>query len=820
MNLLSTGDTASVASASAIPPAAPISTAPISTQRSQGLSQGVRARLPVQDILAEELKLAPQHVHNALELFEEGATVPFIARYRKERTGEMNEIVLRALFDRYEYLLELEDRKQTVLDSIQQQGKLTDELRAKIENCLQKNELEDLYLPFKPKRRTRAAIAREKGLEPLAEAILAMNAPDAPQTPLLLLAEGFVSAKKEVASAEDALRGASDIIAEIIAEKAELRAALRSHILNNAVIASSIDSEKYPEGTTKYEMYRSYSAPLKSVAAHNMLALRRGEAEEILTLTIQFDEEYALAYLESKEIHTAHHETADFLKKTVRDAFARLMKFTLIGEVRLEKKKEADAASIAAFGENLRNVLLASPAGMKPTLGIDPGFRTGCKVAAVDKTGKFLEYRAIFPHNSAREREEAKKTLLAMIERNGVELIAIGNGTAGRETDEFVAETLRDWSAQSERKIIKVMVNESGASVYSASQVALEEFPELDVSVRGAISIARRLQDPLAELVKIDPKSIGVGQYQHDVDQKLLKKKLEETVETCVNFVGVDVNTASKELLRFVAGITETVAKNIVEYRNANGAFASRKDLLSVAKFGAKTFEQAAGFLRVRGADGKAPLNPLDNSAVHPERYDIVEKMASDIGLDVASMIGSSEAVRKINLSKYVGDEIGEPTLRDILKELEKPGRDPRAEFRYAEFQSGINTIADLREGMIVEGVVTNVTNFGAFVDVGVHQDGLVHISQLANRFVANPLEVVKVGQIVKARVLEVNTALKRIQLSLKQAAGGDSNASAASAASAPARGQHRSARTNDAPSSESASSSLEKLKEKFAKSV
>ena len=716
--------------------------------------------LPIPEVLAEELSLAIANVHNALELYAEGATVPFIARYRKERTGEMNEIVLRSLFDRFEYLTELEDRKKTVLDSIKLQGKLTDELERRINACVQKNELEDLYLPFKPKRRTRATIAREKGLQPLADAIAAMNQPSAAATPLTELATPYISSELGVNTAQEALQGASDILAEGVAEKADLRAALRSYILNNAVISSSVKPE-FPEGTTKFEMYRSYSASVREIPPHNMLALRRGEAEEILTLNIEFDDEYVMKYLESKELHTAHNEVFSFFKVMLKDAFERLMKYTLIGEVRLEKKIAADAASIGNFGENLRNLLLASPAGMKPTLGVDPGFRTGCKVVALDSTGKFLEYKAVFPHQSKNEREQAAKTLTSMIERHAIELIAIGNGTASRETDEFVSEVLS--ALETAKKPIKVTVSESGASVYSASEVAGEEFPTLDVTVRGAISIGRRLQDPLAELVKIDPKSIGVGQYQHDVDQKLLKKKLEETVESCVNFVGVDVNTASKELLRSVAGITETVAKNIVEHRNQNGAFTSRKDLLQVPKFGAKTFEQAAGFLRIRG--GK---NALDNSAVHPERYAIVQQMAQDVGVGLESLVASSENVRKIELKKYITEDVGEPTLRDILKELEKPGRDPRAEFRYAEFQSGINDMKDLQPGMVLEGVVTNVTNFGAFVDIGVHQDGLVHISQLANRFVANPLEIVKVGQIVKVRVVDVNIALKRVSLSMK----------------------------------------------------
>lgn len=762
--------------------------------------------LLIPEVLAEELQLSLPNVQNALNLYTEGATVPFIARYRKEQTGEMNEIVLRNLFDRFEYLTELEERKTTIIESIKQQGKLTNELQQRIAACLQKNELEDLYLPFKPKRRTRATVAREKGLEPLAEIIGSYNQPrshgEMPTFPgLQQLAEQYISIEKGVTTTQEALQGASDILAESVAEKAELRSALRSYILNNASVSSVVKPD-YPEGTTKFEMYRTYSAALRDIPPHNMLALRRGEAEEILTLSIDFDHDYILQYLESREIHSSEAEIVRYYKVMLKDAFERLMKFTLIGEVRLEKKLAADEASIRNFGENLRHLLLASPAGMKPVLGIDPGFRTGCKVAALDATGKFLEYRAVFPHNSKYEREEAAKTLRTMLAKHRISLIAIGNGTASRETDEFVSEVLRELEGE---KPTKVVVSEAGASVYSASEVAAEEFPDLDVTVRGAISIARRLQDPLAELVKIDPKSIGVGQYQHDVDQKLLKKKLEETVESCVNYVGVDVNTASKELLKAVAGITETVAKNIVEFRNQHGAFTSRKDLLNVPKFGAKTFEQAAGFMRIRG--GKTPL---DNSAVHPERYGLVQQMADDIGIALEELIGASEKAKAIELKRYISPEVGLPTLRDIIAELEKPGRDPREEFRYAEFQSGISEITHLQSGMVLEGVVTNVTNFGAFVDIGVHQDGLVHISQMANRYITSPLEVVKVGQIVKVRVVEVNVGLKRISLSMK-AEQQSSKQGTSVQSNVPLKGQKN-------VSAESMSDQLALLKEKFAK--
>jgi uncharacterized protein len=744
--------------------------------------------LNIPEFLASELQENLHYVQNALELYAEGATVPFIARYRKERTGEMNELVLRELFDRFEYMTELEERKTTVVESIAAQGKLTDDLKARIESCLQKNELEDLYLPFKPKRRTRATIAREKGLEPLAERIKIANTLEAAPVAagwLELQAAAFVSEEKGVVSVREALSGAADILAEEVAEQAELRAHIREWLLANAIVRSSVKPE-FAEGTTKFEMYREYSCALREIQPHNMLALRRGEAEEILTLDFVVDEDYVLNYLERKVVQTRSAEVFSFYKTMLADAFARLMKHTLIGEVRLAKKHEADAKSIENFGANLRNLLLASPAGMKPTLGIDPDFRTGCKLVALDATGKLLEYKTIFPHaSSPAEREKAKNELEQMIRRHRAELLAIGNGTAGRETDLFVGEVLSERFSQSNdnqgndnkgddgqtTRLIKVMVNESGASVYSASDAAIEEFPTHDITVRGAVSIGRRLQDPLAELVKIDPKSIGVGQYQHDVDQKLLKKKLDETVESCVNFVGVDVNTASKQLLRYVSGLTESVAASIVKYRDEHGAFASRAELKNVPKLGPKAFEQAAGFLRIRGGAG-ANAHPLDNSSVHPESYHIVERIAADLQIELQSLLVEiavrPEIMKTMDIRRYVTETVGEPTLRDILKELEKPGRDPRAEFKYAEFLDGISEMKDLKAGMWLEGVVTNVTNFGAFVDVGVHQDGLVHISQLANRFVSNPLEIVKVGQVVKVRVVEVNEALKRIQLSMK----------------------------------------------------
>ncbi|MBC6433218.1 RNA-binding transcriptional accessory protein [Nostoc sp. HG1] len=714
--------------------------------------------LNIPQLLATEINLKPHQVQNALELLAEGATIPFIARYRKERTDEMNEVQLRELADRYTYLTELEERKSVILSAIAQQGKLTDELKAKISSCLQKTELEDLYLPYRPKRRTRATIAREKGLEPLAEFIKSLNVKNAATPSLEEEAAKYISEAKGVKTAEEALKGAADILAEEVAEKAELRAYIRDYLLDEGVFISRIKDD-YPEGTTKFEMYRNYQIRVKNIAPHNMLALCRGETEKVLSFEIAFDEDTVLYYLESKEIKTKVRTIRDFYQAMLKDGFNRLMKVSLMGEVISEIKVYADMESIKTFETNLRELLLSAPAGMKPTLAIDPGFRTGCKVAVLDQTGKFLEYQAVFPHQAAEQRAKAAQTVKNLIEKYKIELIAIGNGTASRETEEFVTQVLQ----AIERKPVKVMVNESGASIYSASTVALEEFPDLDITVRGAISIGRRLQDPLAELVKIDPKSIGVGQYQHDVDQKLLKKKLDETVESCVNYVGVDLNMASKELLTSVSGITATVANNIVAYRNQNGAFKNRRQLLKVPKLGPKAFEQAAGFLRIRGGD-----NPLDNTAVHPESYSVVEAIASDLNVPLNQVTQIAEKLKKTNLKKYVTDSVGEPTLRDILSELEKPGRDPRAEFKYATFREGIKEIRDLEVGMELEGMITNVANFGAFVDIGVHQDGLVHISQLADRFVDDPKKVVKVGQVVKVQVLEINEKLKRISLSMK----------------------------------------------------
>ena len=714
--------------------------------------------IDIPQLIAKELSINLSQVNNALELFAEGATIPFIARYRKERTDSLNEIHLRDISDRFTYLTEIEDRKKSILETIASQDKLTVELQAKIESCLQKNELEDLYLPYKPKRRTRATIAREKGLEPLAIFIKCLNLPTAKPADMEAEAAKYISEEKGVKTAEEAVKGAGDILAEAVSEKAEYRAYLRDFLMKTGVFVSKIKAD-FPEGSTKFEMYRNYQVAARNVQSHNMLALFRGETEAVLDLELAFDESAVMAYLDDREIRTRIPEVKEFYRSTLKDAFNRLMKTSLITEVRSHHKAAADIESITTFETNLRELLLSAPAGMKPTLAIDPGFRTGCKVSALDETGQFLEYQAIFPHQAVGQRQQAGKIVKHLIEKYKIELIAIGNGTASRETDDFVAEVLADM----DRKPIKVMVNESGASIYSASDVAIAEFPDLDITIRGAVSIGRRLQDPLAELVKIDPKSIGVGQYQHDVDQKLLKKKLDETVESCVNYVGVDLNTASKELLTFVSGMTATVAKNIVNYRNENGAFKNRRQLLKVPKLGPKAFEQAAGFLRIRGGE-----NPLDNTAVHPESYPVVQAIAKDLDLPLTGITQISEKIKTVNIKKYVTEKVGEPTLRDIISELEKPGRDPRAEFKYATFQAGIKEISDLQVGMELEGIITNVANFGAFVDVGVHQDGLVHVSQLADRFVDDPKQIVKVGQVVKVRVLEVNEKLKRVSLTMK----------------------------------------------------
>ncbi|MCC0177906.1 RNA-binding transcriptional accessory protein [Waterburya agarophytonicola K14] len=728
-------------------------------------------------LIAQEFSLSLHNVSNALDLWLEGATVPFLARYRKEQTGSLDEVQLRDIFERYTYLDELGKRKEKILSEIEAQGKLTDELKQKIVNCFNKTELEDLYLPYKPKRRTRAMIAKEKGLESLAVWIEVHNKPQVGNVDLIAEAKRYIDGEKGAETAEQALAGAADILAEQIADDAEIRAYLRKYLFKKGFFVSKVKQE-HPEGSTKYEMYRDYSYGVSKIPPHNVLALYRGESEGILTVDIAFEESEVMTYLEQKVINTKARELKEFYQGMLKDAFNRLLKPSLIRDIRSDRKDYADLESIQTFEANLRNLLLASPAGMKPTLAIDPGFRTGCKVAVLSDTGKYLKYQAIFPHTGESKRKQAEQIVKDFISQYNIQLIAIGNGTASRETDLFIGEVLKQIEPTLDSrynggnlrnalspKPIKVIVNESGASIYSASNVAREEFPDLDITLRGAISIGRRLQDPLAELVKIDPKSIGVGQYQHDVNQKLLKQKLEESVESCVNYVGVDLNMASKELLTFVSGISATIANNIVAYRNEQGAFKNRKELLKVAKLGKKTYEQAAGFLRIRNGE-----NPLDNTAVHPESYPVIKQIAKSLQVSLDKITTVGNELKNLDLKQFVTEDIGLPTLQDAIAELEKPGRDPREQFQYATFKEGVAEISDLTEGMILEGVVTNVVNFGAFVDVGVHQDGLVHISQLCDRFVSDPNKVVKVGEVVKVRVLEVNQKLKRIGLSIKQA--------------------------------------------------
>ncbi len=731
------------------------------------------AHLIAADLSSPDSVVHRKQVEAALALFEEGATVPFIARYRKERTGELDEVQLRQIAERYDYLSELAARRQAILTAIAKQDALTPQLQASIERCMSKTELEDLYLPYKPKRRTRATIAKEKGLAPLAVAIAELNHQTHQPRPfpsLTGLAEGYLS--EAVATVDEALQGAADILAETMAEQAPLRAYVRQLFLRKGQFVSSVKAN-YAEGTTKYEMYRSYQVSVSKIAPHNLLALLRGDSEGVLKLSLNFDEAEVLDYLLSAQLKTKAPEIVQLYAAMAKDGFNRLMKTSLTNEVIAEKKAWADEESIQTFADNLRNLMLSAPAGMKPTLGVDPGFRTGCKVAAVSETGQFLAYEAIFPHSGQSKRLEAGKVLARLITTYKIALVAIGNGTASRETDKFVAEVIAALPMPPDQRPTKVMVNESGASIYSASEVAIAEFPNLDITVRGAISIARRLQDPLAELVKLDPKSIGVGQYQHDVDQKRLKQKLDETVESCVNYVGVDLNTASRELLRYVSGVSSAIAHNIVTFRDEVGRFCDRKTLKKVAKLGPKAYEQAAGFLRIREGD-----NPLDNTAVHPESYSVVKAIAQDLQLPLKKISQAGTKLKQVNLKNYVTETVGEPTLRDILTELEKPGRDPRAQFTYATFADGIHEISDLRTGMVLEGIVTNVANFGAFVDIGVHQDGLVHVSQMADKFVKDPKEIVQVGQIVKVQVLEIQEKLKRVGLSMK--IGGHEHANAA----------------------------------------
>jgi uncharacterized protein len=701
--------------------------------------------------IAAELGLRVPQVSAALELLLAGNTIPFVARYRKEATGELDEVQLRDVRNRHEYLAELDDRRAAILKSIDEQGKLTPELRAAIERAETKQTLEDLYLPYKPRRRTRATIAQERGLGPLAELLWAGEASDAE---LATAAAAYVDAEKGVASVDEALAGARDIVAERVSDDAAARAYVREQVWEKGVIESKAARGKEKE-VSKFQDYYDFSVPVKTAKSHQVLAVRRGEAEEFLAARITAPDEEITAALVRR--YSAGRRAVAQLRLAVEDAYRRLISTSVEVEVRMELKTRADEEAIHVFGRNMEALLLASPAGERTVLGVDPGYRTGCKLAVVSRTGALLTTGHVYLH----QEDRARRDLAKIIEQYDVELVAVGNGTASRETDKLAKEVVRELPA--ERRPVVVLVNEAGASVYSASDVAREEFPELDLTLRSAISIARRLQDPLAELVKIDPKSIGVGQYQHDVSQTRLKRRLDETVESCVNRVGVELNTASPALLSYVAGIGPTVAQRIVRHRDSAGSFRSRLEVLKVPGLGPKTFEQAAGFLRVRGG-----THPLDASAVHPERYSLVEKMAGDIGVKVDALVGNDGAISRIDPKRYVGDGVGLPTLEDIVAELRKPGRDPRDAFEAPAFRDDVQTLDDLKEGMSLQGTVTNVVAFGAFVDVGVHQDGLVHVSELSNRFVQDANAVVKVGDRVTVRVLSVDVPRKRIALSMK----------------------------------------------------
>ena len=708
--------------------------------------------------ISRELAIRPGQIESVMALLNEGATVPFISRYRKEQTGNLDEIQVRDISHRYAYFTELDERRETILDSVRSQGKLTPELASAILASVSKTEIEDLYLPFKPKRVTRASKARDAGLEPLARRL--QNLED-PRADLAAEAAGFINPEKGFDTPEKTLRGAGDILAEEMADDAEARKTLRRLAVKEGFLTAIVRKE-FEGQKTKFEMYHDYRERAATLPAHRLLAMLRGEREKVLRLELEFPREKAAAYLEARFVRNPKSAAAPLLREMVKDGLDRLLAPATETEVRKELRAKAEAEAFKVFGDNLRDLLLAPPAGQKAILGVDPGFRTGCKVAAIDRTGRFLEYRAIFPHEPETRTREAAETLRDMIAENGIDLIAIGNGTAGRETESFVRDVLASLPAA--KQPLCVMVNESGASVYSASEAAGRELPDLDVTVRGAISIARRLQDPLSELVKIDPRSIGVGQYQHDVDEAKLRAALEEVVESAVNLVGVNVNLASEELLKHVSGLNRKIAAAIVRRRDEDGAFGSREELKSVPGLGAKTFEQAAGFLRIPGA-----RNPLDDSAVHPERYGFVEKLAASLGATVELMIGNSRLLGSLDKEHFVSDEAGLPTIEDILRELEKPGRDPRSAFKAPSFSETVREITDLVPGMRLEGVVTNVTNFGAFVDIGVHQDGLVHVSELADRYVTDPRKVVRVGQVVTVRVLKADPELKRIALSLKE---------------------------------------------------
>ena len=711
-------------------------------------------------IIADELHLAKATVTKVLSLFAEGNTVPFVARYRKEVTGGLDEVALRNIEERNIYLGELLERKETVTKTIIEQGKMSPELEKTIRDCLSKNELEEIYLPFKPKRRTRATIAREKGLEPLALKILEMEDGFDPINSATVCMPDY----NDVNSVDEALAGARDIISETMSENADYRSIVYKYMHEEGNYVSKVKKE-YKEKNTKYNMYYDYHHTVDSISSHNMLGLRRAENEGVITFTIEVPDEEVITKLKNSIVGQKKNKSADIVSEAIEDSYNRLMKTSVISRIRLENKDKADEEAIETFASNLNNLLLAPPGGGRNIVGIDPGFRTGCKIVALDNTGKLLDDAVIYPTEPRKDFEGSARTLYNWFNKYNIELVAIGNGTGSRETDKFVNWALdQDEAKEFKGKIKVVIVNESGASIYSASEVAAREFPDKDITVRGAVSIARRLQDPLAELVKIDPKSIGVGQYQHDVQQKKLKKKLDDVVEDCVNYVGVDVNTASKELLSYVAGISSSLAENIVSHRNQNGLFSSRKQFLKVSKLGPKAFEQCAGFMRIRNS-----ANRLDNSAVHPESYYIVDVIAENLQKDPSEIIGCEELIKTLDPNTFVSDKAGIPTITDILEELKKPGRDPRKQFVTATFNDSINEIEDLEQGMVLEGTVTNVANFGAFVDIGVHQDGLVHISEIANKFVKDIKVHVSVGDIVKVKVLEVNVEMKRISLSMKQ---------------------------------------------------
>ena len=708
--------------------------------------------------LVQELKLQPRQIAATALLLEEGATVPFIARYRKERTGELDEVQITSIRDRLEQLTELDKRRESVLSSLVERKLLTEELKAKIDGAETLATLEDIYLPFRPKKRTKATIAKEKGLEPLAELIWAQD----PATDVNAEAEAYVGREYEVdgqkakiESATEALGGARDIVAERINDDAEARAKLRNLYLTKGVIKSKVSLGKEEEAA-KFKDYFDWSEPASEAPSHRILAIRRGEAEGFLYSRLTPEENEALSTLENLFVKNKS-AAGEQVKLAAQDCYKRLIGFAMEAEARIFYKKKADEEAIRVFADNLRELLLASPLGQKNLLAIDPGFRTGCKVVALNRQGKLLENEVVYPEKSTREQIEAAEVLHSLVKKHNIEAIAIGNGTASRETEAFVRKIKLPAS------IPVLVVNESGASIYSASEAAREEFPNHDITVRGAVSIGRRLMDPLAELVKIDPKSIGVGQYQHDVDQNALKRSLDDIVISCVNSVGVELNTASKHLLSYVSGLNSRTAASIVEYRDTNGPFKSRQELLKISGLGPKAFEQAAGFLRIR--DGE---NPLDSSAVHPERYPLVDSIARDTGATVAELLKDSSRRAKVDLKKYVTDEVGLPTLNDIMQELAKPGRDPRQQFEAFSFQEGVEKMEDLQPGLKLPGIVTNVTAFGAFVDIGVHQDGLVHISQLSDQFVKSPADVVKVGQKVQVTVTEVDMPRKRIALSMK----------------------------------------------------